>query len=73
MTVDVNDPKFPEYIAECEILGEWFIAEEKLLDEEDEKEYPGWKGLDHPNGGKRKALTKEFTKRLKDLQKKYGF
>jgi len=69
MAVDKNDPKYPEYIVECEKLGEWLINEKKPLTDE----MLNCKWQDHPNDGKIKELVSIFSARLKELQKKYGF
>lgn len=66
--VDKNSPLYPAYMEECLALQAEYIQRDetlhkKLMDE-------GWRGLDNPESS---ALHRELCRRLKAIQKKYGF
>lgn len=66
--VDRDSPLYPAYIEECLALQKEFIRRGDELLERQERE--GWRGLDNKESS---DLHRELCRRLKAIQKKYGF
>ena len=69
MAINKNDPAYRQYITECKMLSEKYLALEDAL----RAKYPQAQGFDHPAGRELRDLDLHHNMKLKDLQKKYSF
>ena len=66
--VDKTAPQYPAYIAECHLLGDELSAQWGRIIER--RQRAGDRGMDNQETS---DLHHEFSIRLKEIQKKYGF
>ena len=66
--IDKNSLQYPAYIQECELMRDEMLKKMEALEEKLKLEH--FRGKDHPETS---ALDSEFSLRLKEIQKKYGF